>query len=223
MKEAYLWLSPDVANSGQDYDALKAFGSLVNLERLYFAFNGQLPDNAFTKSVGNATNSVQSKLWQLIFMDTTKIPYIGDYVFYYMNGLTNLDLNNHQIEYVSQHAFDFSAPTSLYLHLNLENNTLNATSFKPETFLHAQRPIYLRLGGNRIEYLNESIFLAFLLTNNKNELYVNGNPLICDCRMFWLFLRKATLQSQVDNFKCSEGPNFWDKPATDFVDCYGHK
>jgi hypothetical protein len=129
------------------------------------------------------------------------------------------------IDHIPAHAFDFKNPSNITLALNLGSNNLNGSSFEKGVFLNAKRPINLDLSWNKINYLDETIFLSFLSLNSDNRIQLFGNLLSCsDCRSYWLIRDKDKLKNKfIGDVQCKDNnsgdvKSLWD--GNDFAECH---
>jgi len=173
-----------------------------------------MPSHAF-KDV----NGFQDKLKTLNFRGN-KIKSVENNAFYYLNSLGRLDLANNSINHIEVHAFDFNNSSKEELYIPLYENKLNDTSIEIGAFTNSKRQLLLDVRWNELTFLNERIFDPILRINNRNRLVVTGNNFTCDCRMFWLFKKRTSIQKQfIREFNCKDGKDFWSLTDSDFKNC----
>jgi len=111
---------------------------------------------------------------------------VKNFAFYKQNNVSDVDITHQSVDYIERNAFTFEAESTHILHVFLDNNRLNATSFEFNVFNDTNRAIELFVRNNSIEYLDEKVFQPFFAANKLNKLDVSDNPLVLDCRMAWL-------------------------------------
>lgn len=167
-----------------------------------------MPANAFAKVNGKKIK------WKWLRVHYGSIMLVEEYAFYELSNISYIDLSHNRINYISSHAFQMRNSTSQEdIFIDLSGNQLNASSFATDSFTSdAKRPIKLTVNDNEIEYLDEKVFLPFLLSNIKNVIYILRNPIVCDCRMKWLMpLKQSYGQSQIRYMQCTNKDlmQFW--------------
>ena len=114
-----------------------------------------------------------------------------------------------------------SCPSNNSLTIYLFDNRLNGSSFTVNTFLTNQRPTRLSLDiGNKahITYLDEKVFLPFLMANSQNTINLRHHNIDCeDCRNYWL-IENPGLLSNINNLLCSDNHEFTNN--SNFKTCY---
>jgi hypothetical protein len=144
---------------------------------------------------------------------------MGDNAFYDLPSLEDLILSNNRIASISDHTFAFAKTSINHLDLDLRNNLLDSSSFEKNWYSRSLRPINLHLGGNRMTYLSESIFSAFLNRNINNTISIEQNPIYCDCRSKWLIGDKHFYKNKVFGMTCQNKKNIFDYTIDDFDHC----
>ncbi|UXI17259.1 hypothetical protein NH340_JMT03203 [Sarcoptes scabiei] len=185
-----------------------ALNSMVNVEKILLNRNRlrSIPTVAFGKKPEK-----QFRLKELNFNGFSSknghIKTVGNFAFYYLNELQYLYLSHQRINFLPMNAFDFEQSSNKTLYIYLGNNKLNSSSFEQGIFLNSKRPIHLELYWNPdLTYLDENVFKPFLFANEQNRITLQDNPLICDCRSYWLFRDRHILSKRIQNVLCKIGP-----------------
>ncbi|XP_075676029.1 endothelin-converting enzyme homolog [Dermatophagoides pteronyssinus] len=210
------------------FDFFASIRKLINLQKLIIYQNNltEIPERAFTqndlKSINNnvtdnnetlSNNEQDVHELQLteIQITTGNIRSIGTDAFADLLHLEQLSLSKNQINFIHPYAFRMNKSSNLTLMIDLTDNDLNSTSFVPESFLDAKRPLKIHLGLNgcnlNLNHLPEEIFRPFLDENIKNIIDVGRHcfNLQCGCRMSWTLSERYRLR--VKNFRCSNDQN----------------
>jgi len=191
-----------LTNSTDSYDLFTAISLMVNLEELSIKESNiiEIPTDAFRQING------QQKNLKLIEINSA-LKKIGKNSLENLPSLKTLRLNNNNINYVSESAFNTLKENKLQLDIQLNNNQLGSTSFHSLAFSNLKRPIYLNLNHNAIKYLDKVAFESMLNKNKMNRISINR--LDCDdCRSHWL-LENHYSTSQLD-ITCSNGRKLLD-------------
>ncbi|XP_075587625.1 neprilysin-1-like isoform X2 [Dermatophagoides farinae] len=157
-----------------------------------------------------SSNETESQLTE-IQITTGNIQSIGSDAFADLLHLEQLSLSKNHINFIHAYAFRMNKPSNLTLMIDLTDNDLNSSSFEPESFLGAKRPLKIHLGLNgcnlKLDHLSEEIFRPFLDENLKNTIDVGRHcfNLQCGCRMAWTLSERYRLR--VKNFRCSNDRN----------------
>ncbi|KAG8450559.1 hypothetical protein GDO86_003000 [Hymenochirus boettgeri] len=154
------------------------FAGLSKLELLLIHSNEiySIPNAAFKDLVS----------LQVFKLSYNKLKTITSHTFHGLSDLTRLHIDHNKIEFIHPNAFN--GLTSLRL-LHLEGNLiqqLHANTFCTFSFLGFFRQStikHLYLSDNMIQTLPAEMIQTMPLLEN---LYLHGNPWICDCNMKWL-------------------------------------
>jgi hypothetical protein len=202
-KSFRLHYSP-IVNSPPNHDAFLMLSSFINLEELEFTGTqiSEIPSYAFRPIIG-----IQSKLSNINFQDN-KIEKIGNYSFYDLKNLKELDLSLNPLKLISMNSFHFRNVSNQTFNLHLDSiNTLNGSSFAINSLSDIKRPtaIYLCSDPN-LKFIDETIFLPFFESNHKNTIFSYYSLGIdCDdCRSHWLVKESKYLQ-RFDQIICLNG------------------
>jgi hypothetical protein len=178
---------------------------MVNLETIIIteANFSEIPDNAF-----RPLNGPQNSL-NLIDFYNFPLSKIGINAFQDLNNLTTLIFEMLQINNIRDNTFNFINESNSLLNLQIHINQLNSSSFEKSSFSNLKRPVYLDLGSNQIDFLDEHIFGSLLNENKLNQLDINS--LNCDdCRNFWL-INNHYSDFQLDHIYCNNTRKVTDK------------
>ena len=159
-----------------------AINNLVNLETLYL-------DSYHLKAYPFGALQNQNLLdidlnFNRVRNGTLKT--LENFGFYYQNKLESLDITNQVLNFIPKNAFTFEKDSDHLLHVYLDNNQLNSSSFESGLFNNTNRVLEVYLRNNKIDYLDEKIFAPLLMANTENKIDVSDNPLVLDCRMSWM-------------------------------------
>jgi hypothetical protein len=175
----------------------------------------EIPSYAFGPDIGN----------NLIFLGlpAAGIEKIGNYAFYELNNLEELDLDHNTIHFIPENAFTFKNYSDKHLLINLEGMySLNSTGFEIGSLSYIKRPTILKLKSNEnITYLKEEVFKPFFEANVENRVQLTDsygkNGIDCDnCKNYWL-KKDPKYLIRTDLIKCSNGKYFEDR--TNFNGC----
>ncbi|XP_072307480.1 matrix-remodeling-associated protein 5 [Eucyclogobius newberryi] len=173
-----------------------------NVERINLGFNSisRLSEKSF---------SGLTKL-ELLLIHGNDLNSLPDGAFKDLSALQMLKLSYNKLLEVNRHTF---LGLWLLARLHLDHNSLE--SLDPDTFHGLTHLRFLQLEGNRIKQIHPSTFTTFTivdsfhlstlkhlyLSNNSlsvipkemletmpqlENLFLNGNPLVCDCNMKWI-------------------------------------
>jgi hypothetical protein len=209
----------DEQNTNELFTALS---SLINLKRISFDITSiiSIPSHAFSLIYGLQKNLSELNFNRCISCDH-KVPVksIGNFAFYYLGGLEQIDLRRSEINHISAHAFDFLDSSEKVLSIDLRDGQLNDTTIEIGAFTNAKRPLEIKLDNNQFTYLDEKIFSSIVRIDERNKIYLGGNKLECDCRMLWIIRKKQFYQNKIFNITCQKVPNFWQLSEKDFKNC----
>ncbi|XP_046626705.1 connectin [Neodiprion virginianus] len=196
------------------------FGNLPNLKMLFINKNNLtvVHDQAFRHLTsleelelsGNQISVVTREtfygLKNLVRLDlrVNRLAMIGDKTFAEMPKLTEMDLAQNQIEYISEKAL--YGMTNL-LKLRLSENEL--VTLEPDFLVGAPNICLLDLRDNELKTMTFDNIKPIVtnLYNSISYFYLEGNKLICDCRLAWIWgLRNETnntqLKESLDELTC---------------------
>ena len=121
-----------------------------------------------------------------------------------MKNLTNLFLVIDDLISISDYAFEFQEYSHQILTIQLLGSS-NFSAFNRRTLLNIRRPTHLENIHGLITYLEEKVFLPFLLDNKQNTITCRESPremFDCnDCRNYWI-KKNQNISNRV-NVKCS--------------------
>ena len=162
------------------FDVLSNFGNIEFIKLSDIGFN-EILSNAF-----RPINGYQKYLRNLTLnLDVTKI---GSHAFSNLKNLTQLTLSIGNLISISDYAFEFEKDSDIHFSIELDHNS-NFSAFNDKTLLNIRRPTQLDLlHNNNTHYLDEKVFLPFLLDNEKNTIKLTEVEVFdCnDCRNYWL-------------------------------------
>lgn len=121
-----------------------------------------------------------------IWLNVNGINKIEDNAFHKLDELNFLSLMNNQLHNITPLTFAFNAHSDVPLTILLWMNSLTDDSFENGAFSNTHRPVKLDISQNKLTSLAEGVFRD-IVKDTKSYLNVEGNPLICDCRLKWLF------------------------------------
>jgi hypothetical protein len=138
-------------NSPPDYDLFEALNSLMNIEKIYLSkVNLSLiPEGTFRQK--------RLKIFS-IFENPYQQFTIGDYAFYECDQLNSVWIVSTNMNYISKNTFNIKNPSQTQLNLYLQENNFDGSSFDSEAFLNTKRPTHIDLSGNKINYIDKSVF-----------------------------------------------------------------
>ena len=191
----------------------EALNTLTNIELIYIRDNNieEIPSKAF--------NSL--KHLNELYFGGKAIEKIGSNAFKPLSSLTRITFYDTSIAYLPEDVFAFDTTSDNELIIDFQfNRLINSSSFDTKSLMNIKRPTYLKF-YNRVEekmfkYVDEKVFLLFLMTNELNTIELLGEPFDCnDCRNYWL--KKQNLLNRMRNTKCSNGYQLTD--SRNFVTC----
>ena len=147
----------------------------------------EIPSNAFRNIVGK-----QEQLNKLEFGGSS-FKRLGNNAFSVLN-LEYLTITVTSIDIIPENAFEFNVSDRRLL-INLANNyLLDNTGFAVNSLTRFNRPTIIDLRNKRFPYLDEKIFLPFLLSNTENMIELRLNSLNCiDFRNYWILTRSELI------------------------------
>jgi len=160
----------------------------------------------------------QSSLKHISF-GSSDIFHIGDNAFYELPALTKLELFNNKITKIGPQTFAFSSHSNNTLEINLTNNLLDSNSFERNWYTITRRPLRLNLSNNKITYISEYIFGAFLNRERDNSINLENNPILCDCKAKWLIEDIEFYKNKVIGMKCQDGRDIFKYNIAEFNLC----
>ncbi|KAK7070458.1 hypothetical protein SK128_002722 [Halocaridina rubra] len=118
-----------------------------------------------------------------------------------LQNLEELHLNNNQLGDLEEGQIVLNSPNFKYLYLN--NNSISDIHPNAITGVTSTR-LKLFLEDNLLTTVKEEVFLPLMsrMLDGWGELDLEGNPLVCDCEMYWL-LSNATLLSNIRSGSCN--------------------
>ncbi|KAK4292487.1 hypothetical protein Pmani_034747 [Petrolisthes manimaculis] len=132
--------------------------------------------------------------------------------------LEELDLSNNPNLLGGQLSFGqvtLNSPNFKYLYLS--NNAISNIEVDAITGVTSTR-LKLFLEDNLLTTVNEDVFKPLMdrMLDGWGELDVEGNPLVCDCDMYWL-LNNATFLANVRTGSCNDGQYLHDVDISTWV------
>lgn len=147
---------------------------------------------------------------QTLSLNDNSIETIGDYSFYKLPNLTELNLSFNNIKKIANKAFSSQNISGRsQLSIDLSFNQLDQNSFEDGSLNHFNHMfVHIDLSHNYIEYMNESVFRPFLFYKTNHFITMKKNPVKCNsCQMTWM--RIIRYRRQVLGMTCSEGSDFF--------------
>ena len=171
----------------------------------------EIPSHAFREDI-EAQDSIH-----FLGFPAVGVTRIGDYAFYELNNLEELDLDHNTIGYIPENAFAFSRSSNKTLQINLTGmEALNSTGFALGSLSNIKRPTVLNLKLNEnITYLDEKIFRPFFDAHDLNRVLLTDNfggiGIDCNhCANYWL-LKESRYLNMTDITSCANGLLFRDE------------
>ncbi|KAK2586412.1 hypothetical protein KPH14_010697 [Odynerus spinipes] len=165
----------------------KAFKHLTNLQEL------QLTGNQISVITRESFHGLRNL--KRLDLRTNLISMIGDRSFVEMPELTELELDQNSIEYISEKALDGMRNLKK---LRLSENRL--VSLEPDFLSGAPGIYFLDLRDNNLKTMtfNNIKPIVTNLYNSTSYFYLDGNKLICDCNLAWIWgLRNETKNTKL--------------------------
>jgi hypothetical protein len=205
-----------IANPLPDSDIFKILSFMIKIEyiRLDNTKITEIPSYAFRPLLGYQNNL----RYLYIRSRTGGIQKVANYVFYDLNSMLELSLDQNMIDFIPSNAFHFRKESKINLNLYLSANHLNGSSFESNAFNNIKRPTILNLEDNpKISYLDQKIFSTFLNSDPNNQISVTHIKLDCnDCRSYWITKEPGYLH-RILNIECTNGKLFTD--LSNFANC----
>jgi hypothetical protein len=203
----------------------EAMSSMVNVRKITFDRNHfrNIKTRFFRNLFGEQKNLKTIDFNPNLKMIKT-IESVGDFAFFYLSNLRLINFYGHKIRDIGKNAFDFFKPSNDTLEIDFSENNLNASSFKRGSFLRANRPLFINLWNNPMQYLDEKVFGPFLKRDERNKIKIGSDVgketgFECDCRSFWFIKIKNIIKNQVNDVICKDGKSFWSLTDEDFSHC----
>ena len=185
------------------FEILSSFPSIETFNVYNNDLITEIPSNAF-----QPINGYQNNLKTLYLAgEFTKI---GSNSFYNLNNLTLLSFYNARFKSIPDNAFAFKHKSNVKLSIDFtENPYINSSVFSEKSLINIKRPTNILFGGigypKQVTYLDEKVFLPFLLDNENNTIDLKYNDFDCnDCRNYWL-KKQPKLIPRLLNIKFSNG------------------
>ncbi|XP_053996314.1 connectin [Hylaeus anthracinus] len=160
----------------------KAFKHLITLEEL------ELSDNRIQVITGDSFHSLRNLL--RLDLRNNLIDMIGDRTFIEMPSLRDLELDSNKIVYISEKALQ---GLKNLRKLSLSDNKL--ITLEPDFLAGAPGVYFLDLRDNQLKTITFDNVKPIVsnMYNSTSHLFLNGNNLICDCKLAWIWaLRNET-------------------------------
>ena len=193
-----------------DNSIFDVFSSFPMIEDISLSFNNitEIPSNAF-----KPINGYQKNLKRLLFGDSFKR--IGTSPFFNLDNLDDLVFNT-DLESIPENAFSFKNKSDLHLDISFVFSHINSSVFKERALFNIRRPTTIHFNA-AVTYLDEKVFLPFLMDNENNTIKQNYESFDCnDCRNYWL-KKQPKLVSRVIYERCSNGKLILD--PSNFKNC----
>jgi hypothetical protein len=143
-----------------------------------------LNKNSISEIPANAFKGLVSK----IDLTENSIKKIGSNAFSSLTRLENLTLDYNLIDFLDNYSLNFSS-NKLHKIIKLNNNNISSESFS-DNFLPKleNNRINIHFEDNLIDSLPEKAFRQFL-GENGHKIFLDRNPVKCDCDMKWIIDR----------------------------------
>ena len=153
----------------------------MNLQRIDLPDLGlvEIPSRAF-----RPINGYQNDLIEIAL--ESSLSKIGSNAFFNLKYLRYLSLDIENLVSISDYAFEIEEYSDRIFKLTLYYNQ-NFSAFNEKTLLNMRRQTELRLTYEKTAYLEEKVFLPFLLDNKENTIEITA----------------------IDVFDCNESRNYW--------------
>jgi hypothetical protein len=194
------------ASPNSFYDLANSFIKLQNLR--YYSKIGTLEEKfseKFSKNLGLTVLRVDS---------------IKGSPFSNMSNIDYITIQGKNFNRIQSGALKIGDGYNRFIGIDLTENKLNGSSFEKGCFTDSstKQSIRLSFSHNQITYLDEAIFLPFLVKNASNTLWFSytpeiTNPLDCDdCRSAWICKSSTSHQvrDRIVNAFCVDGRNLTD-------------
>ncbi|XP_041849981.1 immunoglobulin superfamily member 10 [Melanotaenia boesemani] len=176
------YFPPAVERINLGYNSISVLreNDLSNFERLELLM---LHSNAIHSIEDRAFQDLKSL--QVLKMSHNKIREINKKTFKGLGSLLRLHIDHNHIEFISPEAF--YGLTNLQL-VNLEGNHLQ--QIHPDTFITLRHSQVFKLSSVRTIHLSDNFLTAlpadiFTGCSQLENVFLHGNPWMCDCRMEW--------------------------------------
>ncbi|XP_008217372.1 connectin [Nasonia vitripennis] len=168
----------------------KAFKHLPSLQEL------ELNDNKLSVLTSESFSGL--RLLQRLDLRNNQIRMLGERSFIEMPELQELDLDQNRIEVISNRAFD---GLKNLRKLRLSENKLSV--LEPDFLIGAPSINLLDLRENELTTMTFDNIKPVIMNfyNNSSYFYLDGNKLICDCKLTWIW----GLRNETKNAKLREG------------------
>ena len=203
--------------STQSNSIFRILSKFINLESVSLDNNNikEIPSNAFQIIIGYQDNLKEINISGSSFMT------IGVSAFENLHNLERITFSMVDLDKISNNAFRMtSSDKPMVIDFSLSPQ-INSSVFEVNTLAGIQRPTRLIFGSpdqlSHMTYLDEKVFLPFLLGNMKNTIELNLQMFDCnDCRNNWIGKHQALLP-RFQNLICSNGKYLLD--STNFKNC----
>ena len=213
----YLLINYNPILSSPDNSIFKIFNGFPNIRFFELMFNNitEIPSNAF-----NELDHLD-----VVHFGGESIKKLGANVFSQLSRVAQLWFEQVNLT-IPDNAFHFTNKSDKHLMLCFRDSPgITNSLFTEKSLLNINRPTTVRFASGMLSsnpstqmtFLNEKVFLPFLLENNWNTIELNGVDFDCnDCRNYWLKKNPKAL-SKVNLLKCSNKKAFND--AANFKNC----
>jgi hypothetical protein len=182
--------NPNLVDSNNTFSAVRNLNPSQGIILIGNGFR-EIPERGLA-SVG----AVESRL-QYIYIGNNQIRSIGANAFLGHSNLAYLELDNNEIDQLSDAALNLtqtlSGPHPGLVYVLLANNNLTEKSFTSAVFGTQKNAIALDLEFNHFTDFPQLTFTSFL-SHKGSVVYLYENPIICNCSLKWTF------QLIIDNF-----------------------
>ena len=214
-----LEISESPALSSPDNSIFEALAKFVKIEKISLSNVNitEIPSKAF-----KPLNGYQNNLRELYFTGKS-FTKLGSKAFSQINNLKILSFEQVTFQQIPDKAFSFESGSNFTLILSFAaNERINSSVFAENSLIDIKRPTKLILGSPRyphkITYLDEKVFLPFLLDKSLNSIDLLGESFDCsDCRNYWI-KKNSTISSQITHLNCSNGKDLNDQD--NFSSCH---
>ncbi|CAG2102565.1 unnamed protein product [Medioppia subpectinata] len=183
------------------FEAIRATTTLISIQ-IYGSNLTKVPRDAF-RSHPNIVN---------IDMANNPIAAIEPHAFDNTTMLQYMVFSNDHLATLPADAFNVGEEKYREIEVHLEGNNLNKVNLTGATFAHINGYVNLYLYNNGFQYLNETVFTAFLLSKPHNKIYSDTD---CKHKAF-LFVLTALINCVVgNNSACPDTPI---RPPCKYID-----